>query len=256
MPLPLHLLRRHLIPIEAHFDWSLAVVWSWPQERLRSLCGPGLELDTFEGNAFVALAIVKTRALRVKGTPEFCGRDFILAGYRLFTRYTCPEGRKLRGLKILGGGADSLLMTCLGSLATHYRYRKLRIEIEESGERLNFSATGGHRILLSANLDHESQPETPPEGSVFADLCTARRFAGPMPYTFDYEHETHSMIRVEGVRREWHPRPVNVEIVENSFFDSGVFAGLGPGRLANAFLVRDVDYEWRRGIVERITGHD
>jgi len=47
---------------------------------------------------------------------------------------------------------------------------------------------------------------------------------------------------------------VEIEIETNSFFDEGFFAGIGPGRLANAFLVREVDYEWRRGIVERISG--
>jgi hypothetical protein len=254
--LPLHLLRRHHLPIEAHFDWSLAVVWSWPEEQLAPLCGPGLELDTYEGNAFVALALVKTRGLRLKGLPRAFGSDFVLAGFRLFTRYTTREGRRLRGLKILGGGADSMGMTLLGSIMTHYQYRHLRIEVMETPDRLGIVMSGGHHLRVVAETSPEREPTSPPASSVFPDLRTARRFAGPMPYTFDYEAETHSMIRVEGVRREWHPRPVEIAIEANSFFDEGFFAGIGPGRLANAFLVRGVDYEWRRGVVERISGDE
>jgi Uncharacterized conserved protein (COG2071) len=248
-PRVLHLLRRHHLHIDAHFDWSLAIVWSWPAELLESLCGPGLELDTYEGNGFVALALVKTRSLRPTGWPTWTGNDFVFAGYRLFTRYTTREGRRLSGLKILEGGADSWRMTALGLLLTHYRYRHLQIEVDEGADRLEIAASGGHRLHVIADISPEHEPATPPPGSIFPDLRTARRFAGPMPYTFDYEAETDSMIRVEGVRKAWRPR-------ENSFFNEGVLATLGPGRLANAFLVREVDYQWRRGIVERISGHE
>lgn len=248
---PLHRIRRHPFAVAARFDWSLAVVWSWPAGDLAPLCGPGLELDTYEGNGFVALALVKTRRLRPAGWPEWSGSDFVLAGFRLFTRYTTREGRRLRGLKILGGGTDSWPMVALGALFTHYRYRHLRISTEESADRLEVLATGGHEIHLVARVGRET-PEEPPEGSLFPDLRTARRFAGPMPFTFDYEAETESIIRVEGVRDEWRPVPISVEVRTNSFFQQGLFAGMGPGRLANAFLVRDLAYAWKRGIVEPI----
>lgn len=251
----LHRFRRHLFPIEAHFDWSLALVWSWPAERLVPLCGPGLELDTYEGHGFVALAIVKTRQLRPQGWPGWCGSDFVLVGYRLFARYTTREGRRLRGLKILGGGSDSWRMTIAGSLLTHYRYRQLDIRVVESPDRLEILAAGAHEIHVVADTDRASVPTTPPPGSPFPDLRTARRFAGPMPFTFDYEAETHSLIRVEGVRSSWQPTPVSVTVLENSFFTREPFAALGPGRLANAFLVRDVPYAWKRGVVEALA-HD
>lgn len=249
----LHVLRRHPLAVEAFFDWSLAVVWSWPAEALAPLCGPGLELDTYEGHGFVALALVKTRRLRPKGWPEWSGSDFLLAGFRLFTRHTTREGRRLRGLKILGGGTDSHRMVLLGSLLTHYRYRHLRIHVEETPNRLEIVASGGHDLHVVAETEN-GIAGIPPDGSVFPDLRTARRFAGPMPFTFDYEPETRSMIRVEGVRAAWHPEPVRARVLRNSFFDEGPFAGLGPGRLANAFLVRHVAYGWKRGIVESIEG--
>ncbi len=251
MPLPLHLLRRHPFAVEAFFDWSLALVWSWPEEALVPLCDPGLELDTYAGQGFVAIALVKTRDLRPQGWPRWMGSDFVLVGYRLFTRYRTREGRRLRGLKVLGGGADSRRMVAMGTIFTQYRYRHLRVHLEEGPDRLAVAAEGGHEFQVIAETGGE-RPLAPPPGSIFPDLRTARRFAGPMPYTFDHEPETNAMVRVEGVRTQWQPVPVRVEIPRNSFLEQGIFAEIGPGCLANAFLVRKVAYSWKRGVVEAL----
>ena len=57
---------------------------------------PGLELDTFAGFGFVAVALVEARSLRLSGVPKACGQDFFLAGYRSFTRFRLPDGRTIR----------------------------------------------------------------------------------------------------------------------------------------------------------------
>jgi len=41
-----------------------------------------------------------------------------------------------------------------------------------------------------------------PQGSPFRDFHQARVYAGPMPFTFDYERQTHSIVVIEGVRSE------------------------------------------------------
>ena len=54
---------------------------------------PGLELDTYGGYGFVALALVQTRALRPAGVPRALGQDFLLAGHRIFVTFRSPGGR-------------------------------------------------------------------------------------------------------------------------------------------------------------------
>jgi hypothetical protein len=90
--------------------------------------------------------------------------------------------------------------------------------------------------------------ESPPSGSPFPDLKIARRFAGPLPYTFDYEPESQQMIIVEGVRSNWHPRAVHVDAARSAFLEQPPFNAF-PVRPANAFLVEDVPYRWKRGVV-------
>ena len=86
-----------------------------------------------------------------------------------------------------------------------------------------------------------------PAGSPFRSVRDARRFAGPLPFTFDYEPETHAIIAINALRTNWQPAPVAVDVRRVSFFDQAVFEGCTPV-LAAAFHVKDVDYRWARGV--------
>ena len=81
--------------------------------------------------------------------------------------------------------------------------------------------------------------------SPFADLRTARQFAGPMPFTFDAEGDGRFVV-IEGKRREWVPRPLRPVEWKVGLFDEAPFRGVAPV-LANAFRVEGVPYRWERG---------
>ena len=107
------------------------------------------------------------------------------------------------------------------------------------------------RADLHVEADISAHSTAPPAGSPFANLTEARKFAGPLPFTFDYEPQTHSIIRVEGVRQQWTPRPVPVTVHQNTFLEQDRFRGAGAV-LANAFYLEDVPYAWRPGIRESL----
>ena len=87
-----HLLQRHPFAVEAHFDWTLVLTYALPAATLRPLLPPGLTLDEYDGQGFVAVALVQTRRLRPAGWPTWSGQDFFLTGYRVFTRFR--DGRR------------------------------------------------------------------------------------------------------------------------------------------------------------------
>ncbi|MDA0578434.1 MAG: DUF2071 domain-containing protein [Verrucomicrobia bacterium] len=247
-------LRRHPIPIAAHFRYSFVLTYAFPEALLRPLLPPGLILDTYEGNGFLAIAMVQTERLRPVGFPAWLGRNFFLCGYRIFSRFQNRAGHRLRGLRILRSDADSLLMVKAGNLLTHYNYRKccVQADMTEKQLRINVQSAGGIADLsVVAQLD--AFPSTPPPDSPFPDLQTARRFAGPMPFTFDYEQHSDSMVVIQGVRTHWTPQPVSVTVAHCGFLNTPPFCEIKP-RLANAFLVTDVPYRWERGLVEPLTG--
>jgi hypothetical protein len=133
-----------------------------------------------------------------------------------------------------------------GNLLTHYRYRRSAIRFEHGDRRLAVAIRTRDGADLDLVADLADAPAALPSGSPFASAREARRYAGPLPFTFDHEPETGSIIVIEGVRNGWRPIPVAVEVRRADFFREPMFAGAAP-ILANAFYVRDVPYLWRRG---------
>jgi hypothetical protein len=239
-------LKRHPFPIVAHFERVVAVSFAFPESLLRPLVLPPLTLDVFEGWGFVTVALVWARGLRPAFLPYFLGQDFFLAGYRIFTRLRDEDGRVLRGLKILRSETDQARMVRAGNLLTHYRYRRVTVDEHRDGARwrvrTRLPCGGG---TLDAAFDLGAEASSPPHGSPFADWHAARRFAGPMPFTFDDEGNGRFVV-IEGRRANWKPRPIVVEKFDVALFDEQPFINTTPV-LANAFTVENVPYRWERG---------
>jgi len=242
-------LRRHPIAIRAHFRHSLVLTFAYPERVLSPLLPPGLTLDAYEGQGFLAIALVQTENLRPAGLPAFLGRDFFLSGYRVFSRLRRPDGKILRGLRILRSDADSALMVRAGNLLTRYAYHPCAVSCRRAESALEIDVrTPDGAADLSVRADWEPAPTAPPDGSPFPDLETARRFAGPLPFTFDYEPQSRQMVVIQGVRENWSPRPVRAVVARCAFLERPPFDA-APRRLANAFLVENVPYRWERGAV-------
>jgi hypothetical protein len=242
-------LRRHPIPIAAHFRWSLVLTFALPEEILRPLLPAGLALDAYGGCGFLAIALVQTEGLRPAALPAWIGRDFFLSGYRVFCRLRLPDGKVLRGLRILRSDTDSALMVRAGNLLTHYRYRLCAVTTRRADDALEVEVrTPGGEADLKVRAALDAEPAAPPPGSPFPDLETARRYAGPLPYTFDEEQGSRRLVVIQGVRENWRPRPVSARVERCAFLEKPPFSA-APARLANAFLVEDIPYRWERGVL-------
>ena len=271
----LSFLRNSPFAVQAHFDSSIVLTFAAPQEQLKHLIPPCLELDMFEDEqgkkwAFIAVAMVQTKNLRPKGFPAFLGNDFFLIGFRVFVRYTNNAGKRLRGLYIIKSETDKKKMQLLGNFFTKYKYAhtdinltktknatenttNIKINSKKSGffieiERKNNDDLAGN---LAGNLvDNPVDNSTIklPENSPFKDWKQARRFAGPLPFTFSYNAENQNVTIVEGVREDWTPVPVSVLHHEVAFLKTLNIKDL---ILANAFVVENIPYFWKKGKIEQ-----
>ncbi len=249
----LHLLKRHPLAMQAFFEHVLVLTYAVPAVALLPLLPPGLILDTYENYGFLAIAMVQTRNLRPAFAPRLMGRDFFLTGYRIFTRYRTQSGRTLRGLRILRSDTDSEWMARWGNRLTHYGYRKVDVDYRKGPDLLEINIrTPGAEADLCVRAHLASAPAPLPAASPFPGVMVARRFAGPLPFTFDFEPETHSIVRVEGVRRNWDPMPVEAEVLKNTFIERGPFAHVSP-ILASIFHLANIPYSWKRGIREVVS---
>jgi hypothetical protein len=246
MPPLLTRLKRHPFPVVAHFERVVAVSFAFPEKLLRPLLPEPLEIDAFEGLGFVTVALVWTQGLRPVFLPRSLGQDFFLAGYRVFTRLRDEDGRRLRGLKIIRSETDKARMVLSGNLLTYYNYRRVDVDEQRDGAKWHIrTRLPGGAPTLDLTLDLAAEVSAPPPGSPFTDWLAARRFAGPMPFTFDHEGDGRFVV-IEGRRQHWTPRPIAVEQCAVSLFDEEPFRGTVPV-LANAFTVESVPYRWERG---------
>jgi len=243
----LHLLKRHPFSVKAFFRQSLVLTYALRCDILQPLLPPGLALDTYGEYGFLAIAMVQTERLRPSFLPAALGRDFFLSGYRIFARLA-NHASSVRGLRILRSDTDRRWMVRAGNALTHYQYRWCQAELSERPGEIEWHIrTPRQEADLHVIAQLNDGPALLPPGSPFLNLKDARRFAGPLPYTFDYEAETHSIIRIQGVRQEWHPKPVAVQVLQNTFLRQDPFCRATP-ILANAFHVHDIPYRWERGV--------
>ena len=242
--------QRHPFPVRALLQRVIALTYSMPADVLANSLPSGLEVDRFGDQGFLTVALVQTRALRPAFLPAVCGKDFFLAGFRIFARYRTGTGHSLRGLFILRSQTDSRIMWLFGNLLTRYRYQVAKVAFAETPEEVHVTMDtpdGTGNLNIRGRLEEGGLPA----GSVFPNERIARRFCGPMPFTFDYEPETHSIIRIKGVRSSWRPTLVDIHVDRLAFFER-YFPGV-PYRLASAFTVCEVPYTWLKGVREPLS---
>ena len=239
-------LKGHPFAVVARFERVVAVSFAFPEAILRPLVPAGLEIDTHEGLGFLTVAMVWTRKLRPAGFPQFLGQDFLLVGYRVFTRLREKSGRRLRGLKIIRSETDKKRMVWAGNLLTAYNYRHVNLRVTESGSEtiVETSLPNGIRTV-ALTFGQPGEGVALPAGSPFHDWRSARLFSGPMPFTFSPRSDGRFVV-IEGSRQDWTPRPIPVSHWEVGLFQEEIFRGAKP-IFANAFSVAGVNYRWEKG---------
>lgn len=240
-------LKNHPFAVEAFFESSLVFTFSVPKEEIQHLIPGCLKLDTYKDKwAFIAVAMVETKHLRPKGFPKFMGNDFFLIGYRVFVRFTNGAGKSLRGLYILESETDKKKMEFLGNIFTHYNYTTTDInQNKQSATTEIYSHKSGFNVQIE---NHGNENIALPAGSPFADWKEARRFAGPLPFTFTYNSANKEVLIIEGVRENWKPMPVKVIDYHFRFLND---MHLTDAKLANAFIIHNVPYSWKKGKIEK-----
>jgi hypothetical protein len=188
--------------------------------------------------------MVNTKNLRPKGFPKFMGNDFFLTGYRIFVRYNTSEGKRLRGLFIIKSETDKKKMQFFGNIFTHYNYTTTDIKstIDDSVVSIQSKNSGLNIVIGRSNADADL-----PSFSPFTNWKDARRFAGPLPFTFTYNPQKKKVLIIEGVRENWAPKPVEVINADIDFINK---MKLKEIVLANAFSIQNIPYYWKKGKID------
>ena len=71
-----------------------------------------------------------------------------------------------------------------------------------------------------------------PKNTVFPSWKEARRFVGPLPFTFEVDQANNKVLIIEGVRENWIAEPIELRTVNFDFIDSFNFNSI---QLSNSF---------------------
>ena len=235
-------LKNHPFPVEAYFENSTVLTFAVPKEDLLDFITDCLQLDTFNNEwGFIAIAMVQTKNLRPKGLPSFLGNDFYLIGYRIFFRYKNNDGKNIRGLYILKSETNKKKMEFFGNIFTHYSYSTTDITIEYQLKTRNIKSDKSNFHVV-INQENDSIPL--PLNSPFSNWKEARRFAGPLPFTFTFNEDKKEVLIIEGVRQNWTPQPIEIKDYKFEFLNSLNFKKVV---LANVFEINNIPYFWKKG---------
>ena len=132
-------------------------------------------------------------------------------------------------------------MAFFGNLFTHYQYTTTDIKQTEQQHTKKIASI---QSKFSITIDTTEAQIPLPEHSPFTDWKEARRFAGPLPFTFTYNNETKEVLIIEGVRQNWTPKAVKVLDYNFDFLSA---LKLENAVLANAFIIKNIPYYWKKG---------
>jgi hypothetical protein len=166
----------------------------------------------------------------------------------VFVRFTNNKGKRLRGLYILKSETDKKKMEFLGNIFTRYNYTTTDITHETLNSTTSISSNKSEFKIIIENSKNEDI--SLPDNSPFSNWKEARRFAGPLPFTFTYNNDDKRVLIIEGVRENWKPAPVKVIDYKFAFLDN---LKLSDIQLANAFIIKNIPYYWKKGKIEQWT---
>ena len=135
-------------------------------------------------------------------------------------------------------------MAFFGNIFTHYNYTTTDIKNIKNRETHIIKSS---KSKLDIVINNSNSGIELPKGSPFSNWEEARRFAGPLPFTFTYNKKAKEMLIIEGVRQNWKPKPIKVESYDIAFLNS---LNLNDYTLANAFIIKNIPYYWKKGKID------
>ena len=232
-------------PVKAWFDFFVVLFFSIDKDNTLKLIPTPLALDTHNDKALFAVAIVNTKQFRPAFLPKWMGMDFNLVGYRFLTTWQTPEGKQIRGLKIIKSQTNQKFMKILGDKLTQYQFNYNPIQVKTEDSLVTIEGNG---INIKLKI-HEEPSLTPlPQNSIFENWTYARKFAGPLLYTFEVNEFKKQLTITEGTRKNWTPKPIEVISFDLDFLKEEKIKNLNP-ILSAAFMVRNIPYSWKKAVI-------
>lgn len=140
--------------MEQTWERLLFAHWALPADRLKGLIPPELELDTFDGSAWVAVVPFDMSGIRLRGLPPIPGTSaFPECNMRT---YVTVQGKP--GVYFFSLEAANALAVALARRFVHLPYYRADMRIAEADGLVRYASRRTHRGAPDAEFEGEYAP--------------------------------------------------------------------------------------------------
>jgi uncharacterized protein len=187
--------------------------WRVPADELEALLPAGIELDRFEGNAWLGLTAFRLTNLRLRGTLPL---PFVSSFPELNVR-TCVSVNDVPGIWFFSLDTSSPLAVAAARRLYKLPYQRADISMMRLGERIDFAAsrldTEPRPFAFSGQYRPAGEVSPPAPGSLEHFLTERYRL---------YSAEGESLFRAEIHHRPWPLQPAAAGLELNTMAPEGV----------------------------------
>lgn len=191
-------MRRNFVTMLGEIDRCWLIALRADLREVREVLPPELEPVTFGGFAFLNVVVSHLRQMRPSPLPKWIGMSYWHVAYRIYARFTPPDGEAVEGLYFLRSDASSPLMVAAGNLLTDFRFH-----------RASIAATGTTLTVASPNAPLDAVLSDQPrlaEGSPFPSLETAGDFLRYKPAGISVNARDVDVMRITRDEHKWRYR--------------------------------------------------
>jgi len=118
--------------------------WSLPNKKIKELLPPNLELDTFDGNAWISLVAFEVQKMRVHYLPPFP----YVSNFKEINVRTYVTHNGIKGIYMFSIETDKLIEVLLTRIFIGLPYKKSNIK-KSSHKILSFNKQNNYQLDLS-----------------------------------------------------------------------------------------------------------
>ncbi len=197
--------------------WLMTQTWSrvffahWPMQKelLRPLIPKGLQIDTYEGEAYISIVLFRVQDARVRLFPPIpTTKEYSQVNVRTYVRH-----KDKCGIWLFSADASSLLSVLGARGFAHLPYFAAKSSVGVRGREIFFRSQrleNPHEGSLRVSYHSEGKPKAAERGTL-EDWLTARFCLFTTVGTRLLRGDIHHL--------PWPPEPVEANIHENSLLD-------------------------------------
>lgn len=144
--------------------------WTVPADWLCGSLPPELELDLYEGGAWISAVLFKAHGTHIRGMPAM--RTFLQANVRTYVRY----GNR-RGVYFFSMDANSRAAVQAASLGGFLPYRFSAMEMEQRGSRILFKSSATSEAHGVERIELAYEPQTAVIGDAPLESWLTERYS-------------------------------------------------------------------------------